>query len=294
MLNPGDGLFPATLAGLRNSCASAIVGGALSRECFLMKHCRFQIDGRREYGLVESISGRETITGLIADPREARELRVEKIPSITLEDARLFAPVEPSKIVCVGRNYREHAAELGNEVPKEPLIFLKPPSSLLSPGGNIVLPGISSRVDHEGELGVVIGKTCRNLKSDEDVRPYILGYTCVNDVTARDLQKKDVQFTRGKGFDTFCPVGPIVTNEIDPWAGIAVQTRVNGALRQDGNTRDFIFPLDVVIRFIAQVMTLLPGDLIATGTPSGVGPLNKGESVDVTIPGVGTLTNSVC
>lgn len=259
-----------------------------------MKHCRFQIDGRREYGLVESISGRETITGLIADPREARELRVEKIPSITLEDARLFAPVEPSKIVCVGRNYREHAAELGNEVPKEPLIFLKPPSSLLSPGGNIVLPGISSRVDHEGELGVVIGKTCRNLKSDEDVRPYILGYTCVNDVTARDLQKKDVQFTRGKGFDTFCPVGPIVTNEIDPWAGIAVQTRVNGALRQDGNTRDFIFPLDVVIRFIAQVMTLLPGDLIATGTPSGVGPLNKGESVDVTIPGVGTLTNSVC
>jgi 2-keto-4-pentenoate hydratase/2-oxohepta-3-ene-1,7-dioic acid hydratase in catechol pathway len=152
---------------------------------------------------------------------------------------------------------------------------------------------MSNRVDYEGELGVVIGKACRNLKPDEDVRPYILGYTCVNDVTARDLQKKDVQFTRGKGFDTFCPVGPAVTDEIDPWAGIAVQTRVNGELKQDGNTRDFIFPLDVVIRFISQVMTLLPGDLIATGTPSGVGPLQAGDLVEVSVAGIGILGNTV-
>ena len=234
------------------------------------------------------------ITGIFAAaPHRVREAKIEKITPIRLSEAALLAPVEPSKIVCIGRNYREHAAELGNEVPKEPLIFLKPPSSLLDPGGKIILPPSSSRVDHEGELGVVIGKTCHNLKQNEDVRPYILGYTCVNDVTARDLQKKDLQFTRGKGFDTFCPVGPIVTDEIDPWAGIAVQTRVNGELRQNGNTRDFIFSLDVIIRFIAQVMTLVPGDLIATGTPSGVGPLQADDSVEVTIPGIGTLKNSV-
>jgi 2-keto-4-pentenoate hydratase/2-oxohepta-3-ene-1,7-dioic acid hydratase in catechol pathway len=258
-----------------------------------MKYCRYQFDGRREYGLVESVTGHNTITRILAGPPHTRELRSESISPIQLEEATLLPPVEPSKIVCIGRNYREHAAELGNEVPKEPLIFLKPPSSLLNPGGNIVLPPISNRVDHEGELGIIIGKTCRNLKPDEDVRPYILGYTCVNDVTARDLQKKDVQFTRGKGFDTFCPIGPIVTDEIDPWVGIAVQTHVNGELRQDGNTRDFIFPIDVMIRFISQVMTLLPGDLIATGTPSGVGPLHNGDVVDITIPGIGSLENRV-
>ena len=226
-------------------------------------------------------------------PGHPRDRGIEGISPIRLSNATLLAPVEPSKIVCIGRNYREHAAELGNKVPDEPLIFLKPPSSLLDPGGKIILPPSSSRVDHEGELGVVIGKTCGHLNPDEDVRPYILGYTCINDVTARDLQKKDVQFTRGKGFDTFCPVGPIVTDEIDPWAGVAVQTRVNGELRQDGNTRDFIFPLDAIIRFIADVMTLLPSDLIATGTPSGVGPLSDGDLVSIAIPGVGSLENRV-
>jgi 2-keto-4-pentenoate hydratase/2-oxohepta-3-ene-1,7-dioic acid hydratase in catechol pathway len=148
-------------------------------------------------------------------------------------------------------------------------------------------------VDHEGELGVVIGKRCRNLQPDEDIRPYILGYTCINDVTARDLQNKDGQWSRAKGFDTFCPVGPLVTDELDPWAGVGVETRVNGELRQQGNTRDFIFPLDVVIRHIAQVMTLFPGDLIATGTPKGVGPLNAGDVVEVSVQGIGTLRNSV-
>jgi len=213
--------------------------------------------------------------------------------SFPLSSVRLLAPVEPKKIACVGRNYAAHAAELGNQVPKEPLIFLKPPSALIGPGQAIIRPKISARVDFEGELGVVIAKHCRNLEADDHVHPYILGYTCLNDVTARDLQKKDSQWTRGKGFDTFCPVGPIVSDEIDPWSGIAVETRVNAELRQQGNTRDFIFHLDVVIRYISQVMTLLPGDLIATGTPSGVGPLTAGDVVEVTVQGIGTLRNTV-
>jgi 2-keto-4-pentenoate hydratase/2-oxohepta-3-ene-1,7-dioic acid hydratase in catechol pathway len=212
---------------------------------------------------------------------------------LALPEATLLPPVSPSKIVCVGRNYREHAAELGNEVPAEPLLFFKPPSSLLPPGGQVRRPRVSKRVDFEGELGAVIAKKCHKLAADEDVRPYILGYTCVNDVTARDLQKKDGQFTRGKGFDTFCPVGPLVTNEIDPWAGIGVETKVNGSVRQQGNTRDFIFPLDAIIRYISQVMTLMPGDLIPTGTPQGVGPVVAGDIMEVTVEGIGTLINPV-
>jgi 2-keto-4-pentenoate hydratase/2-oxohepta-3-ene-1,7-dioic acid hydratase in catechol pathway len=258
-----------------------------------MKFCRFRIEGHASYGLIESVAGQETITAVTTNPYLGSGANCKTIPGILLADAALLCPVQPSKIVCIGRNYREHAAELGNEVPSEPLIFLKPPSSLLDPDGKIMLPPISHRVDYEGELGVVIGRGCRNLTSDEDVRPYILGYTCVNDVTARDLQKKDVQFTRGKGFDTFCPVGPVVTDEVDPWSGVAVETRVNGEIKQDGNTRNFIFALDAVIRFISQVMTLLPGDLIATGTPSGVGPLQAGDLVEVTVGGVGTLRNTV-
>ena len=152
---------------------------------------------------------------------------------------------------------------------------------------------LSQRVDHEGELGVVIGKRCYRLRESDDVRPYILGYTCINDVTARDLQEKDGQWTRAKGFDTFCPVGPVVAEQLDPWKGVSVQTRVNGHLRQNGTTVDFLFPLDVLIRFISQVMTLEPGDLIATGTPAGVGPLQPGDTVEVTVEGVGTLKNSV-
>jgi 2-keto-4-pentenoate hydratase/2-oxohepta-3-ene-1,7-dioic acid hydratase in catechol pathway len=193
----------------------------------------------------------------------------------------------------VGRNYREHASELGNEVPTEPLLFLKPPSSLLAPGGQIRRPRLSQRTDYEGELGVVIAKPCYKLTDGDDVRPYILGYTCVNDFTARDLQNKDDQWTRAKGFDTFCPVGPVVTDEVDPWAGVGVKTQVNSEVRQDGNTRDFIFKLDVVLRYISQVMTLLPGDLIATGTPKGVGPVLAGDVIEVTVGGVGTLRNSV-
>ena len=257
-----------------------------------MKYCRFQRDGKACYGLVESLAGDDAITAVFAAAPWA-DLRMEKISSIPLASAGLLAPVEPSKIVCVGRNYREHAAELGHDVPKEPLIFLKPPSSINDPAGKIVRPKISGRVDHEGELGVVIGKACRNLRADDDVHACILGYTCVNDVTARDLQNKENQWARAKGCDTFCPVGPVITDDIDPWAGVGVETRVNGEMRQSGNTRDFIFPLDVILRWITAAMTLLPGDLIATGTPKGVGPLNAGDVVEVSVQGIGTLRNPV-
>jgi 2-keto-4-pentenoate hydratase/2-oxohepta-3-ene-1,7-dioic acid hydratase in catechol pathway len=263
-----------------------------------MRVCRFALDNEVHYGLIESVAGNDTITRTLQFPRVSDGWDIEDLPSrrispVLLSQARLLNPAQPTKIVCIGRNYREHAAELGHDVPPEPLMFLKPPSALLNPGEKIVRPKISSRVDHEAELAIIIGRQCRNLKRDEDVGAYILGYTCLNDVTARDLQNKDGQWSRAKGFDTFCPTGPLVTTEIDPWAGVEVQARVNGEIRQNGNTRDFIFPLDVVVRHIAQVMTLLPGDLIATGTPSGVGPLQAGDVVEVTIQGIGTLSNAV-
>ena len=256
------------------------------------------MNGQAQYGLVESVAGRDLIQRiLLTAPEEAdgdvEGLRTRRIDAVALEEAELLAPVRPSKIVCIGRNYRAHAAELGHDVPPEPLLFLKPNSALLAPGGVVRRPKISQRVDYEGELGVVIGKTCYQPPADQDVREFILGYTCVNDVTARDLQKKDDQWSRAKGFDTFCPVGPVVVDGLDPWAGVGVETRVNGAVRQSGNTRDFIFPLDVIIRHIAQAMTLFPGDLIATGTPEGVGPVVAGDVIEVSVEGVGVLRNSV-
>jgi 2-keto-4-pentenoate hydratase/2-oxohepta-3-ene-1,7-dioic acid hydratase in catechol pathway len=263
-----------------------------------MRYCCFQSNNQILYGLIESVAGADKITRFFLSAPQDSKGDLEDVPTrrmdhIAMSEAALLPPVRPSKIVCVGRNYREHAAELGNEVPAEPLIFFKPPSSLLPPGGQVRRTNLSERVDFEGELGVVIAQKCHKLSPDEDVRPYILGYTCVNDVTARDLQKKDGQFTRGKGFDTFCPVGPLVTNEIDPWAGIGVETKVNDSVRQQGNTRDFIFPLDAVIRYISQVMTLMPGDLIPTGTPQGVGPVVAGDIMEVTVEGIGTLINPV-
>ena len=263
-----------------------------------MKYCGFELNGQFQYGLVESVAGVEHITRLLLKPPEQEGGDLEDLPSrqinhVALAEAKLLVPLRPSKIVCVGRNYREHAAELGNEVPSEPLLFFKPPSSLLAHGGEIRRSKLSQRVDFEGELAVVVGKKCYKLGPDDDVRPYILGYTCLNDVTARDLQKKDGQWTRAKGFDTFCPIGPLVTNEIDPWAGVGVETRVNGEVRQQGNTRDFIFPLEVILRYISQAMTLVPGDVIATGTPQGVGPVVAGDVIDISVEGVGTLRNPV-
>ncbi len=260
-----------------------------------MSYCRFQSQNVDRYGLIENVRGVETITRTMATaPRSWSEFEGAEHSSLPLSQVHLLSPVEPSKVVCIGRNYREHAKELNHPIPTEPLIFLKPPSSVIATGDAIRRPNIlSQRVDHEGELAVVIGKRCYRLREGDDVRPYILGYTCVNDVTARDLQEKDGQWTRAKGFDTFCPVGPVVAANLDPWKGVRVQTRVNGQLRQNGTTVDFLFPLDVLIRFISQVMTLEPGDLIATGTPVGVGPLQPGDSVEVTVEGVGKLSNPV-
>lgn len=212
--------------------------------------------------------------------------------SSRLSDVRLVAPVEPSKIVCVGRNYAAHAAELGNEVPKEPLIFLKPSTSIIGPEEPVVLTKYSKQVEHEGELGLVVGRRCSHLRDSDDALSYLLGYTCLNDVTARDLQKSDVQFTRGKGFDTFCPIGPHVETELDP-SSVHVEASVNGIVRQSSNTSLMIYAVPFLVRWISRMMTLLPGDVIATGTPAGVGPLVAGDTVEVVVSGVGVLRNPV-
>jgi len=260
-----------------------------------MKYCRFQTEDGIHCGVIETVAGHEVINQVAAaraDDLFCTQSRLT-MTHLPLSSTRLLAPVMPSKIVCVGRNYREHARELGNEPPVEPLIFFKPPSSVIGPEENVVYPAISERVDYEGELAVVIGKRCRNLGPDEDVRSYIRGYTCLNDMTARDLQKKDGQWWRAKGFDTSCPVGPVVSDELDPWNGVILETRVNGDLKQRGNTADFIFPLDHIIRYCAQFMTLMPGDVLATGTPAGVGAVKLGDVMEVTIAGIGTLRNRV-
>jgi 2-keto-4-pentenoate hydratase/2-oxohepta-3-ene-1,7-dioic acid hydratase in catechol pathway len=209
-----------------------------------------------------------------------------------LKEVKLLPPSVPSKIVCVGRNYREHASEMGNEVPKEPLIFLKPPSAIIAPEEPIVMPAISHRVDYEGEIGVIIGRTCSQLSEGDDVRPFVAGFTCVNDVTARDLQKSDGQWTRGKGFDTFCPFGPVMETELNLGAA-TVETFLNGVRKQSAPSAEMIFSVDVIIRWISRVMSLQPGDLIATGTPAGVGPVQPGDIVEIVVGGVGTLRNPV-
>lgn len=209
-----------------------------------------------------------------------------------MDEVELLAPAAPSKIVCVGRNYADHARELGNDVPKEPLLFLKAPSSLIGPEKAIYIPPQSGQVEHEGELAAVIGRTCGYLDEDEDPLSYVLGYTCLNDVTARDLQRSDVQFTRAKSFDTFCPAGPFIETRIDP-TDLRVTVTVNGEIKQDGRTSQMVFPVADLVRYISNMMTLYPGDIIATGTPSGVSVLSPGDVCEVTIEGVGTLTNPV-
>lgn len=209
-----------------------------------------------------------------------------------LKDVRLQAPCEPGKVLCIGRNYAAHAAEMGNPMPKEPMLFLKPSSSIIGPEETIVLPTYSNRIEHEGELAVVMGKKCAHLSDDADALEYVFGYTCLNDVTARDLQKADIQFTRAKGFDTFCPVGPCIETQIDP-TNVLVECRVNGELRQSGNTSLMAYPIAFLVRWISRMMTLMPGDVIATGTPAGVGTLSGGETIEVSVAGVGVLRNPV-
>ncbi len=255
-----------------------------------MKICRYvprntASGASPRYGLIEG----ENVIEMTGQPWGQWERSAH---SSRLSGVRLLAPVEPSKIVCVGRNYAAHAAELGNEVPKEPLIFLKPSTSVIGPEEPIVLTKFSQQVEHEGELALVVGRRCSHLRDSDDALSFLLGYTCLNDVTARDLQKSDVQFTRGKGFDTFCPIGPHIETDLDP-ASLHVETRVNGAVRQAGKTSLMIYPVPFLVRWISRMMTLLPGDVIATGTPAGVGPLVAGDTVEVSVSGIGVLRNPV-
>jgi 2-keto-4-pentenoate hydratase/2-oxohepta-3-ene-1,7-dioic acid hydratase in catechol pathway len=217
--------------------------------------------------------------------------RIESSP-VPISDVRVLPPVLPTKIIGIGRNYREHARELGNPVPEEPLVFLKPPSAVIGHLGGIVPPAMAGRIEYEGELAVVIKKKTRGLGDDAPVSDHILGYTCFNDVTARDLQKKDVQFTRAKSFDTFAAVGPCVATGLDP-AALRLKTFLNGRLVQTGTTANLIFSVPFLVRFLSRIMTLNPGDIIATGTPAGVGPMAVGDRVDIQIEGIGVLSNTL-
>jgi len=254
-----------------------------------MKFCRFIPSGAAPeeagYGILDGDRIREVSAPPWTEWKETGN-------SVPAGQVRLKAPVEPRKIVCIGRNYAAHAAELGNEVPKDPLIFLKPSTAIVGSGEAVILPEYSQRVEHEGELGLVVGRRCSHLGDDADALSYLLGYTCVNDVTARDLQKADVQFTRAKGFDTFCPVGPHIETELRP-DELQVETSVNGQVRQSGRTSLMVFSPAFLVRWLSRMMTLEPGDLIATGTASGVGPLVANDVVEVRIEGIGVLRNPV-
>ena len=258
-----------------------------------MRIARFSVDDEPRYGVVESndpdgLDG--TVAVLDSDPLyRPVQLTGERIP---LADIRLLAPVIPrSKVVCVGRNYAAHAAELGNEVPKQPLIFLKPNTAVVGPRDGIIYPEQTQDLQFEGELAVVIGRICRDLPP-ERADEVIFGYTVGNDVTARDLQKTDGQWARAKGFDTFCPLGPWITTELDV-SDLAVTTTLNGETKQSGRTSEFIFDVPSVLAYVTSFTTLLPGDVILTGTPAGVGPMLPGDEVAVSIEGIGTLTNKV-
>ncbi|WFB07220.1 fumarylacetoacetate hydrolase family protein [Streptomyces sp. LX-29] len=249
-----------------------------------MRIARFSIDGNVAYGVVEG----ETLDIIKGIPYGDFERSGTKIP---LDKVRLLSPVLPNKIVAIGRNYAEHAAELGNEVPEVPVAFFKPSTAVVGPGDPIVYPSFSSEVHHEAELAVVIGRMCREVPR-ERVKDVILGYTCANDVTARDVQRREAQWARAKGFDTSCPLGPWVETDLDP-RDLAVMCTVNGEQRQLGRTGEMVRTVEDLIVHITEAMTLLPGDVILTGTPAGVGPLSVGDEVAVTIEGIGTLTNKV-
>ena len=250
-----------------------------------MRIARFTKDGGLSFGVVEDD---DTIATVAAHPFGEIQFTGERQP---LADVRLTAPILPSKVIAIGRNYAEHARELGNEVPDEPLVFMKPSTTVIGQHEAIVYPSLSEQVDYEGELAVVIGRLCRDVPA-ERAAEVILGYTCANDVTARDLQKKDGQWTRAKGFDTFCPLGPWIETDLDP-SDLAITTTVNGETRQDSRTDKLLHGIPELIAHITQVMTLLPGDVILTGTPEGVGPLRVDDEVSVTIENIGTLTNRV-
>lgn len=250
-----------------------------------MRIARFTKDGDLSFGVVEDD---DTIATVAAHPFGEIQFTGERQP---LADVRLTAPILPSKVIAIGRNYAEHAKELGNEVPEAPLTFMKPSTSVIGQREAIVYPPLSERVDYEGELAVVIGRLCRDVPAAR-AQDVILGYTCANDVTARDLQKTDGLWTRAKGFDTFCPLGPWIETDLDP-SDLSITTAVNGETRQDSRTNKLLHGIPELIEYVTQVMTLLPGDVVLTGTPEGVGPLNVDDEVSVTIENIGTLTNRV-
>jgi 2-keto-4-pentenoate hydratase/2-oxohepta-3-ene-1,7-dioic acid hydratase in catechol pathway len=250
-----------------------------------MLSVRFALGGRTSYGILEG----ERLFPIWDTPFQG----VAKTGELfSRSEVTLLAPCEPTKIVALGLNYRDHAAEFGHPVPEEPLIFLKPSTAVIGPDANIIYPRMSRRVDYEAELAVVMGKTARRVDENQALE-YILGYTCFNDVTARDLQKKDGQFTRAKGFDTFAAMGPWIETEIRDPDNVMVEAYLNGERRQHSSTSNMVFGVRRLIAFISEVMTLLPGDVIATGTPSGIGPMRPGDVVEIRVEGIGTLSNRV-
>lgn len=258
-----------------------------------MRLARFVLDDQVSYGLVDGLDGdnptpETVIMRLEGHPFERPKPTGEVIP---LAAVRLIAPVLPSKVIAVGRNYAAHNAEMGNEAPAEPMIFIKPSTTIVGPGAPIQIPSESQQVDHEAELAVVMGRLCRDVP-ESDVEQVVLGLTCANDVSARDFQKSDGQWGRAKGFDSFCPLGPWITLGLDP-DGLDIACTVNGEVRQDSSTSLMLRDVRFLVSWISRVMTLLPGDVILTGTPAGVGPIVPGDECSVTIDGIGTLTNPV-
>ena len=249
-----------------------------------MRIVRFREGSDICYGIIEG----SLVSELQGDIFAQHEFTEKKYP---MEELEILAPCQPTKIVALGLNYRSHAEELKMKLPEEPLLFLKPSTSVIGPNKNIVYPSMSHRIDYEAELGVVIGRETKSISEDK-AKEYILGYTCFNDVTARDLQGKDKQFTRSKGFDTFAPMGPWIETELDP-CNLKVESYLNGELKQSGTTADLVFSVFHLVSFISKVMTLLPGDIIATGTPAGIGPMKVGDTIEIVVEGIGTLKNEV-
>jgi len=247
-------------------------------------YVRFAVNGQTHFGL---LSG-DQIAVIHGDIFGEHQLTGQTYP---LSEVQLLTPCQPSKVVCVGLNYRKHALELGMKLPGEPVIFLKPTTALLPPGGDIVYWPTVGQLDYEGEFAIVIGQQCHQV-AEADAMQYIFGYTVANDVTARDLQSKDIQWSRAKSFDTFCPLGPSIVTGVDA-SDLALRTFLNGKLKQDGRTSDVIFSIPYMVSFVSQVMTLYPGDVILTGTPSGIGPMQVGDEVTIEIEGLGALTNRV-
>ncbi len=250
-----------------------------------MKIYHYLYQGKKYYGVLKE-ENLYQIEGSIF-----RNFKIKK-EFVPIAEVSLLPPVKPSKIICVGLNYKSHAIESRKEVPKEPLLFLKPSTSIIGPNDIIIYPKMSKRIDYEGELAVIIKRKAYQIKKEEDVAPYILGYSCFNDVTARDIQQMEKHNSRAKSFDTFAPLGPCIATDLDP-SNLRIKTFLNGKLRQSGNTKNLIHSIPFLIKFISQVMTLLPGDIISTGTPSGVGPMSPGDRVDVQIEGIGILSNTV-